>query len=129
MSRCQALTRSGDQCSRSATDTAADGQRLCWLHHPSNREQRSAAASRAGRARKGGGEVAQVKRELRALAERVVSGDLETARGAVASQLLGTFLRACEIERRQREQELLEERVAELEERVRHREGGRWAGR
>lgn len=46
-----------------------------------------------------------LKRQLREIADNVVSGKLETSRGSLATQVLGGYLRAVEQERRQSELE------------------------
>ena len=52
---------------------------------------------------------------LEDLTERVVAGELETSRGAVANQLIGTRIRLLEYERRMKELEEVEARLGELE--------------
>ena len=52
---------------------------------------------------------------LEDLTKRVIEGKLETSRGAVANQLIGTRIRFLEYERRLKEQEELEGRLEELE--------------
>jgi predicted DNA-binding protein YlxM (UPF0122 family) len=52
---------------------------------------------------------------LEDLTERVVAGELETSRGAVANQLIGTRIRLLEYERRLKELEEVEARLGELE--------------
>jgi hypothetical protein len=64
-----------------------------------------------------------VKALLEELTHRVLGEDgakpLETGPAAVANQLINTRLRAIELERRLREADEFEERLDELEERVR----------
>jgi predicted DNA-binding protein YlxM (UPF0122 family) len=52
---------------------------------------------------------------LEDLTERVVAGELETSRGAVANQLIGTRIRLLDYERRLKELEEFEARLGELE--------------
>jgi predicted DNA-binding protein YlxM (UPF0122 family) len=52
---------------------------------------------------------------LENLTERVVAGELETSRGAVANQLIGTRIRLLDYERRLKELEEFEARLGELE--------------
>ncbi len=123
--RCAGSKRDGRPC----TATVNPPQTHCWLHDPANAEQRRKAASKAGKSRAAGGELPEIKRRLKELAKMVVDGELGTARGAVASQLLGTFLRACEIERKQRELGEVLQRIEELERLVSMQRGGskrRW---
>jgi hypothetical protein len=71
-------------------------------------------ASRAARS-KTNREIPNIKTLLEDLTERVLSGDLETGRAAVANQLVNTRLRAIEQERKMRELEELAERLEALE--------------
>ena len=87
---------------------------LCWAHDPKNAERRRKGASRGGRA-KASRELPAIKSLLADLTERVLSGELETGRAAVANQLVNTRLRAIEQERKIRETEELEERLEALE--------------
>jgi hypothetical protein len=59
--------------------------------------------------------MGELKVQLRDLAERVLSGELETGRAAVANQLLNTLLRSIEVERKIREQEEVLARLDALE--------------
>jgi hypothetical protein len=84
------------------------------------------AAARGGKAK-----ASRVGKELHALLEaltkRVIDGNLETSRGAVANQLIGTRIRHFEYERRLKEVEEFEERIEALEQA--QQEGGgrsRW---
>ena len=108
--RCNGITREGARCTRSA-----DGPNgLCWLHDPGRSEDRSRAASRAGRS-KPNRELSGLKTQLQDLTEQVLAGDLETGRAAVANQLINTRLRAIELGRKIRETEELEARIEALE--------------
>lgn len=73
--------------------------------------------------------VGKVAGDLRTLLEdltrRVIDGELETSRGAVANQLIGTRIRLLEYERRIREEELLA-RIEQLEQSQEQKGGKRW---
>jgi hypothetical protein len=73
-------------------------------------------------------ELAEIKALLSELTNRVIGGEgvvaLETGRAAVANQLLGTRLRAVELERKIKETDTLEAQLEELREMV-EREAGR----
>jgi len=71
-------------------------------------------ASKAARS-KPNRELSSIKALLEDLTERVLSGELETGRAAVANQLTNTRLRAIEQERKLRELEELEGRLEALE--------------
>ena len=115
---CRANKRDGSPCTAPAT--GADG--YCWAHDPANAERRRRIASRGGRGR-GGGELPDLKRQLRDLAAGVLNGDVETPRAAVANQLLNTLIRAIEQERKQRELEEMAQRLEALEEILKGRKG------
>jgi len=124
VSTCKATKRNGEPCT-----LPANGQQgLCWAHDPKNAERRRKGASRGGRA-KASRELPSIKTLLEDLTERVLSGELETGRAAVANQLINTRLRAIEQERKNKETEELAERVEELERRlsVNQRQKGRRA--
>ena len=110
MASCRATKANGEPCALAATGP----QGLCWAHDPANREKRRRMASRAARS-KPNRELSSIKALLEDLTERVLSGDLETGRAAVANQLVNTRLRTIEQERKMRELEELEERLEALE--------------
>ena len=110
MALCTGTKRNGEGC----TATVEPPLRYCWWHDPANAEKRHRAASKGGR-----GKTSKVTKGLHELLEdlanRVIEGTLETSRGAVANQLIGTRIRLLEYERRLKEQEELEGRLEELE--------------
>jgi hypothetical protein len=119
---CTATKRNGEAC----TLPANGPQGLCWAHDPKNAERRRRGASRGGRA-KASKELPQLKTLLADLTERVLAGDLDTGRAAVANQLINTRLRAVEQERKIREAEEIEERLSRLEDLAKRQNGGgRW---
>lgn len=56
----------------------------------------------------------------------MIDGELETSRGAVANQLIGTRIRLLEYERRIREEEELLARIEQLEQSQEQKGGKRW---
>ena len=110
MAMCTGTKRNGEGC----TATVEPPLRYCWWHDPANAEKRHRAAAKGGR-----GKTSKVTKGLHELLEdlanRVIEGTLETSRGAVANQLIGTRIRLLEYERRLKEQEELEGRLEELE--------------
>ena len=110
MSVCRATKRNGEPC----TLPAHGPHGLCWAHNPENAEKRRRGASRGGRA-KAGTEIRAIKARLSGLADDVLAGDVETGRAAVANQILNSVLRAIDLQRRVRESEEFEERLAALE--------------
>jgi hypothetical protein len=63
--------------------------------------------------------------ELAYLTTKVLAGEIETPKVAVANQLINTRLRAVELERKVRETDELEARLRELEESITRQTGGR----
>jgi flagellar motility protein MotE (MotC chaperone) len=122
---CAGITRGGERC----TQSVKPGQQYCHRHDPALSEERKRAASKAGRAR-----PSKVAAGLHALLEdltnSVIDGELETSRGAVANQLIGTRIRLLEYERRLKELEELEERLATLEHAAEEqsKRSGHWQG-
>ena len=108
--RCQASKRDGTPC----TLPARSDNGMCWAHDPAHAEQRRKAASKAGKT-KPSAELHQIKRQLRNIADEVLEGKITTAKGSVAAQVLGVYLRAVEQERKQRELEELEARLEAVE--------------
>lgn len=120
-STCAATKRDGSPC----TLPSSSHSDLCWAHDPKNAERRRRGQSRGGK-NKPSRELSAIKSLLEDLAEQVLAGDLETGRAAVANQLINTRLRALEVERKVKEAEEIEERLAVLEEQPRNGGGRRW---
>jgi hypothetical protein len=115
---CHANKRDGSSCTTPATGSNG----YCWAHDPANAEERRRIASRGGRGR-GGGELAHLKRQIKALAAGVLDGSADRGRAAVANQLYNTLIRAIEQERKMRELGELAERLEALEEVLKGRKG------
>jgi hypothetical protein len=114
MGKCTAITRGGGRCK----GVAIDGSGLCYSHHPDHEQDRRRAARKGGK-RGGRGrptsELARLGVRFEELADKVLSGEVERAAGAVAGQLLNGA-RACVRDGlAAREQEELEARIAALE--------------
>ena len=124
MARCAGVKPDGTPCA----SIVKESQTYCYAHDPARSEQRRRAASKAGKT-KTGGELAEVKAELKRISEGVLDGHIPTSRGSVAAQLLGVYLRAVEQERKQRELEEVEARLAELEQAASLASGGARGGR
>ncbi len=122
MGPCRATKANGEGCKAPAT--GSDG--WCWAHAPENAEKRRRMASKAAKA-KPNRELRDVKALCEDLTERVLSGDLLPGPAAVANQLINTRLRAIEQERKNRETEDLEARIAALE--AREKGDGSWQRR
>jgi hypothetical protein len=114
MGKCTAITRGGGRCKGVAIDDSG----LCYSHHPDHEQDRRRAARKGGK-RGGRGrptsELARLGVRFEELADKVLSGEVERAAGAVAGQLLNGA-RACVRDGlAAREQEELEARIAALE--------------
>ena len=110
MSLCRATKANGEPCKAPATEP--DG--WCWAHAPEHAEKRSRMASRAAKS-KPSRELVGIKRQLQKLTDDALAGKVERGVAAVCGQLLNVKLRAVEVERKLREQEEFEERLAALE--------------
>lgn len=109
-----------------------DGYQWCYSHRPDLADERKRNASRGGRTggrgRSGGDEVAQAKKEIRGVLGGVLKGTIHRSTGSVLFQGFNTQLRAIEVERKIREQDELEDRIAELERIAGPDKGGRTWG-
>lgn len=123
MAQCTAIKAEGGRC----RNVAATGSDYCPAHDPARAQARKLSASKGGRSKGGGAEIKGLKAELGSLTAQVLAGEIETSKVAVANQLINTRLRAVEVERRIREQDELEERIAQLEASAGGQRGGkRW---
>jgi flagellar motility protein MotE (MotC chaperone) len=117
MGRCAGYKPNGSPCER----IVSASRTFCFAHDPATAAQRSRNASKAARS-KPGRELAAVKERLRTLAEGVLTGEVDQDAAAVASRILGVYLRAVEQERKLKEQEEILERIEALERRA--KQGG-----
>src|SRR5918998_5443292 len=127
MALCSGIRADGGRCGAQAMRNS----QWCIGHDPDQAEARRRRASKGGK-RGGRGrpvsELARLQSRFEELAEQVLSGEVERARGAVAGQLLNGA-RACVRDAlTAREQEELVERMDELEASLEHNgtEGRRW---
>jgi hypothetical protein len=121
MPRCTATKHDGSPCER----IVSASQKFCFAHDPATASQRSRNASKAARS-KPSRELKAVKERLRGLAEGVLAGEVDEDAAAVASRILGVYLRAVEAERKVREQEEILERIEALEAKARQGGQRRW---
>ncbi len=125
MARCSGITQAGTACK----GIPIDGSGYCYVHHPDRAEERRRHGAKGGK-RGGRGrpvaELARLQRRFEELAEQVLLGEVERAKGAVAGQLLNGA-RACVRDAlTAREQEELVARLEVLEEALQQRGGRRW---
>ncbi len=117
MAQCSGFKRNGERC----TLQAQGDKDVCWAHDPANARERRSRASKGGRS-KASKEIKDLKQQLENLAEDVLEDRVERGVAIVINQILNTRLRLIELERKIREQEELEERIAALEGK------GKWGG-
>jgi hypothetical protein len=122
MSLCNGTRADGGHCQAQAMRNSE----WCINHDPDQAEVRRRRASKGGK-RGGRGrplvELADVKRQLKELADEVIAGRTDKGNAAVAGQLLGTFLRAVSVELKVREQDEILQRLDDLESAARHSDG------
>lgn len=111
MPRCLGEKRDGGRC----TVIVAPPDTHCYQHDPDRAEERRRNASRGGRSKGSGAEIADLKRQLKGLAAGVLSGDVERANAVVVNQIINTRARLIELERKIREADELEARLEALE--------------
>ena len=114
--KCAAKTRNGRPC----RGLVRPGSDYCPAHDPARADARRRAASKAARS-KPGGEIRDLKDRLEGLADDVLAGRVEPKAGAVVTQTVGAYSRLMELERKIRENEEFEARIAAIEEEVRRK--------
>jgi hypothetical protein len=128
MARCQAIKADGERCK----GEASPGAEWCYSHDPAHAEERRRNASRGGKAGgrgRPGADLADLKREVRAVIGGVLTGRIAQGPGAVALQGFNTLLRAAKVEMDMREQQELIERIEALERGLEQRGDGSWQRR
>jgi hypothetical protein len=108
MAQCRAIKPNGGRCER----IVGASQPYCYAHDPMRSEERTRAASRAGKS-KGNRALRDIKQQLKTLAEDVLAGRVDRADAIAVNQCLNTLLRALEMEHKweaeEREQRASEE--------------------
>jgi hypothetical protein len=122
MPQCAGIKREGGRCAV----VVGPGQSHCYAHDPERSEERKHNASRGGRSkgRRGGGELSDLKRQVKDLAADVLDGTVDRGRAAVANQLYNTLIRAIEQERKLRELGEIAARLEALEDVLKTRRTG-----
>lgn len=127
MGKCSGITQAGTACKGIPIEVS----QWCYVHHPDHTEERRRHGSRGGR-RGGRGrpsvELARLQARFEELAEKVLSGEVERADGAVAGQLLNGARACVRDSLAAREQEELVARLELLEEAIQQRKGERRYG-
>jgi hypothetical protein len=89
MHKCSGIKPSGGRCER----IVSSEQSYCYSHDPARASERKRNAARGGRV-KSKQDLAEVKADLRTLAEDVLEGRVEKGIGAVVATIWGVYLRA-----------------------------------
>jgi hypothetical protein len=114
MSKCTAITQSGNRCK----GIAIDGSDYCYAHHPDHAANRHRNASKGGK-RGGRGrpltDVSEVKQRLASLADDALNGTVDKSVATAVAQIWNTYLRAVTTELQVKEQRELVQRLEELE--------------
>lgn len=110
MAGCRATKANGDACKGDATGPNG----LCWAHSPAHADQRRRTAAKGGRS-KPGREVRGYKQEVKSLIAAVENGGQDRADAAVMLQGYRVLKDLVELERKVRELDDFEARLAELE--------------
>ena len=126
MAKCAGITQAGATCK----GIPIEGSDYCYAHHPDYADDRRRNGARGGK-RGGRGrpsvELARLQARFEDLAEKVLSGEVERAVGAVAGQLLNGARSCVRDGLTAREQEELVERLESLESALEQRkDGSRW---
>jgi hypothetical protein len=114
MGQCQAIKADGTRCRA----IAPSGSPHCPFHNPSRAEARRQASAKANAIRWKADPFPQIYARLDELYRGVLEGEISSAVGAVANQILITQLRAIEHQRRVKETEELARELKELKEEV-----------
>ena len=109
MANCPAITGKGEPCK----GFVHPSKTYCPAHDPSRVEARRKAASKAGRS-KAGSEIAGVKVQLRTLADDTLASKVDRGTASVVAQVLGVWLKAVEVEIRERETAVKEREFSEI---------------
>jgi hypothetical protein len=111
--RCQGITSQGKRCEK----IVGPAQTLCFLHDPTRASERSELASKAAKARHASpcDEIVEIRQEMKSLADLVRQKKVTVGVGSVVNQILGNMLRTFEQERRQKEFDDIERRLADVE--------------
>jgi hypothetical protein len=81
MARCAGIKRDGGRCAV----VVGAGKDHCYAHDPDREKERKRNASRGGRSKGSGGELAALKRQLKGLAADVLEGNTDRAKASVAN--------------------------------------------
>jgi len=92
-----------------------EGSDHCPAHDPARADARRRAASKAARS-KPGAEISALKEQLTTLSEDILAKRVEPKAGAVVTQIANAYTRLLELEKKFKEHEEFEARLAHVEE-------------
>jgi hypothetical protein len=118
MPQCQGIKRDGGRC----TVVVGPSQTHCYQHDPARCSERRRNASKGGKS-KGNPKLTRLDKQLEDLASDALEGKVERGVAAVVNQIINTRVRLLEVERKIKEQEELEERLAALQDVLKRRTG------
>jgi hypothetical protein len=110
MGVCSGIKRDGSRC----TATVEAPQEYCWWHDPANAGKRRRAAARGGKG-SGSREIRDLKKRISLVIDSVLDGSQDRGCAAVAIQGFNALRGVLELERKIRELDDLEARIAALE--------------
>lgn len=110
MARCAGIKRDGRQC----TTIVPPEQTYCYWHDPARAGERRRNASKGGKSA-GSKEIRDLKHRISEVIDGVLDGTQDRGRAAVAIQGLNALRGALELERKVKETDELEARLAALE--------------
>ena len=125
MVKCSGITQAGTACK----GIPIDDSQWCYAHHPDHAQERRRHGSKGGKRGGRGRPVAELgalRDENHDIRRRLLEGELLPGVAAVAIQSLNTDIRAVATTLKAREQEELEQRLAELEQALESKKGGPW---
>jgi hypothetical protein len=120
--QCSATKKDGERCKAPALDS----EEYCWVHSPEGAQRHRRSSAKGGQS--GTKELKHLKARIWEVTEGVLDGSVDRSRAAVAIQGFNSLRGVLELERKVRELDELEERIAALEgESADHPAGGaRW---
>ena len=85
MTQCAGIKRDGGRCAV----VVGPGQSHCYAHDPDRSQERRRNASRGGKSKSSGGELLDLKRQLKDLAAGVLDGSVDRGAAAVRGVAVG----------------------------------------
>ena len=112
--RCEGTKSDGSPCER----MVGDNVRWCWNHDPVHARQRRELASHAAKSKRDP-QITELNSRVREVLDQTLTGEVDRADASVFFQGAGVLIRGIEQARKVRETDELEQRVADLQQRMR----------